>query len=126
MFEEMIFINNLKIKTTIGCLDYEKIYPQSLILDLEIALPLIEAAQSDELKDTLNYVELVNFIKKFAENNSFNLLETFGYKLLENIFNNFTNITAIKLKLTKPQALVDTREVGIVIIQKNINNLIKE
>ena len=126
MFEEIIFIKNLKIKTVIGCLNYEKIYPQSLILDLDIKTPLRDAALTDDIKDALNYAELVEVIKNFASNNNFNLLETFAYKLLEYLFNKYHKIKAIKIKITKPQALTDTREVGIIIEQENINFLINE
>ena len=49
-----IFLNRLSLCTIIGTLEHERIYPQQLLLDVEIELDMSLSARSDDLRDALD------------------------------------------------------------------------
>ena len=55
---DAIIIEGLKVDTVIGCFNWERQIIQPLMLDLTIHNDLNQAAQSDELDDTLNYAQI--------------------------------------------------------------------
>ena len=55
---DAIIIEGLKVDTVVGCFTWERQIIQPLMLDLTIRTKLEQAAQSDELEDTLNYAEI--------------------------------------------------------------------
>ena len=56
---DIIFLRELKIDTLIGVYEWEKRVPQTLQIDLEIALPSSLACQTDNIDDALNYADVV-------------------------------------------------------------------
>ena len=55
---DAIIIEGLKVDTVIGCFNWERQIIQPLMLDLTIHNDLTQAANSDELDDTLNYAQI--------------------------------------------------------------------
>ena len=60
---DIIFLRELKIETLIGVYEWEKRVPQTLQIDLEIALPSSLACQTDNINDALNYADIVRDIQ---------------------------------------------------------------
>ena len=50
-----IFLNQISVCTVIGTLPHERVNPQRLTLDIEITVPMKNAALSDDLNDALDY-----------------------------------------------------------------------
>ena len=69
-------------------------------VDLELHLDLDKAAQSDKLKDTVNYTEVYNTVQELVMQNSFSLLETIGVRLAEKILEKF-NVEEIVVRVRK-------------------------
>jgi FolB domain-containing protein len=60
---DIIFLRELKVVTLIGIYEWEKRVPQTLQLDLDIALPNSRACQSDDIKDALDYAQVAQHIQ---------------------------------------------------------------
>ena len=73
-----IFIHDLRLETRIGVYDWERQLPQTIRLDLEIALPSDKPFASGKLEDALDYAAVVARIKAFAKDNPHPLLERFA------------------------------------------------
>ena len=58
-------------------------------VDVELHLDLDKAAQTDKLKDTVNYTEVYNIVQELVMENKFSLLETIGVRLAEKILEKF-------------------------------------
>ena len=63
---DIIFISELCIETLIGVYEWEKRAPQTIRLDLEVGLPETSAARRDELRDTIDYAQIVGRIDRQA------------------------------------------------------------
>src|SRR5574340_713036 len=60
---DIIFLRELKVETLIGVYEWEKRAPQTLQLDLDIALPDSRACQSDNIDDALDYSKVAQHIQ---------------------------------------------------------------
>lgn len=95
-----ILIENLKIFAFHGVLPEEKILGTYYILNVEIHADLWKAAESDDLKDTINYAEINDILHQEMAIPS-QLLEHVNGRIVKKIKNTFPQITFIKIKLTK-------------------------
>ena len=95
-----IILENIKIYAYHGVLSEEKILGTYYILNVEIKADLWKAAETDDLKDTINYAEINNIIHAEMKIHS-ELLEHVAGRIIEKISKNFPQITSIKIKITK-------------------------
>lgn len=115
---DIVFIHELKIKTTIGVFDWERKIKQIVSFDLEMACDISKAAESDELADALDYKAISKRIIDFVESSSFELVERLAEQVASLVLNEF-NVPWLRLTLSKPGALRGARDVGIRIERGN-------
>ena len=111
---DRIFINQFSVDATIGIHAWEKAIKQKLILDLELGTYGKKAAASDNIKDALDYHAVIKAITTFIDNNPCELVETLAENIATLLQKDF-KISWLTLKLTKPQAIKNIKEVGIMI-----------
>lgn len=111
---DIIFLGGLEIETVIGIYDWERQIKQKIILDIEMAFDIRQAAASDDIKHTLDYKSVSDRIVDFVENSDFYLVETLIEKIAELLLNEF-NIPWVKIKLNKKGAVSRAQDVGIII-----------
>ena len=99
-----IKITNLKVRTIIGVFEEEKHNPQTLLIDIKIKFDGLKAAQTDNLKDTIDYFQISNLIKEKVESSHFQLLEKLVDFVLK-IVMNLSLVKEVKVTIHKPKAL---------------------
>lgn len=109
---DIIFLRELKVETLIGVYEWEKRVPQTLQLDMEIALPNTRACQSDDIRDALDYSEIVRHIQSALSKHHFNLLEALAERIAQILLADF-NVPWVKVSVAKLNAIRDSRMVGI-------------
>jgi dihydroneopterin aldolase len=72
---DRIVIRELEVFYRVGVTDAERAAPQRLLLDLEIALDLAPAAETDELQETIDYFALTRRLLAFGNERSWKLIE---------------------------------------------------
>ena len=111
-YMDIIFLRELKVTTLIGIYEWEKRVPQTLQLDLEIALPNSRACHSDDIADALDYSEIVRHIQNVLNSRHFNLLEALAEHIAQIILKDF-NAPWVKVSVAKLQAIRNCKMVGI-------------
>ncbi|MDX8400254.1 MAG: dihydroneopterin aldolase [Gallionellaceae bacterium] len=111
---DIIFLRELKIDTLIGVYEWEKRVPQTLQIDLEIALPDSRACQTDNIDDALNYADIVLHLKEVLTSRHFHLLEALSEHIAQIIINDF-KAPWVKVSVAKLQAIRGSKMVGICI-----------
>ncbi len=111
---DTIFLRGFEVKTLIGMYEWERQQHQTLILDLDVALPHGQAADSDDIDDTINYAELADKIRQSLADCDFLLLEALAEHITDICLNDF-NSPWVKLSVTKPGILSGVAAVGICI-----------
>jgi len=93
-----IHIESLTFDTIIGILDFERITPQSVIVDMVLDYVY-------ENNNYINYADLILLIEKQMNEKKYELLETAIEELRENIILKYPQITKLNLKITKPNII---------------------
>ncbi|MCD4790611.1 MAG: dihydroneopterin aldolase [Bacteroidales bacterium] len=95
-----IAIEGMEFHAFHGCLPEEQVIGNKFIVDLFIETDTSKAEESDNLKDTENYSEVYNLVKKEMEIKS-KLLEHVGRRILNSLKTNLPQIEYARLKVSK-------------------------
>lgn len=118
---DAIIIEGLKVDTVIGCFNWERQIIQPLMLDLTIHNDLTQAANSDELDDTLNYAQICELAAQAIQAAQPKLIEHAAQLVLESLFTTFPSIESISITIRKPAIIAQANAVGIR-LERNRNN----
>ncbi|ERS04075.1 dihydroneopterin aldolase [Acinetobacter sp. COS3] len=110
---DAIIIEGLKVDTVVGCFNWERQIIQPLMLDLTIHNDLSQAAQSDELEDTLNYAQICELAAQVIQQAKPKLIEHAAQLVLESLFTTFSSIESIIITIRKPAIIAQATAVGI-------------
>lgn len=110
---DAIIIEGLKVDTVVGCFNWERQIIQPLMLDLTIHNDLSQAAQSDELEDTLNYAQICELVAQVIQQAQPKLIEHAAQLVLESLFTTFSSIESIIITIRKPAIIAQANAVGI-------------
>jgi 7,8-dihydroneopterin aldolase/epimerase/oxygenase len=111
---DIIFLRGLTIETIIGIYDWERKTRQTIILDIEMATDIRNAAQSDAIEDTLDYKAVSKRLIDYVEQSEFFLVETLAETISQLIMEEF-NVPWVRLTVNKKGAIRGASDVGIII-----------
>ena len=111
---DKIYIEDLRVKATIGIFDWEKKIKQEVSISYEIPHDNKKAAAEDIIEATTDYKTITKAIIAFVEGNKFELVETFAEKIAEMVIKDF-KVEEIRLRVSKPGALRFSKDVGVII-----------
>ncbi|VAW47458.1 Dihydroneopterin aldolase [hydrothermal vent metagenome] len=117
---DIIFIQGLKTHAIIGIYDWERETRQPLIFDLEMSLPILNAANSDDINDTVDYKQVSDEIIKLVDQSRFELLESLCETICQYILKHHPTVQKIQLKVSKPLAVEETDTVGLMITRHRL------
>ncbi|MBN6068085.1 dihydroneopterin aldolase [Aggregatibacter actinomycetemcomitans] len=112
--QDLIFIEGLTVFAQIGVYDWEQQIKQKLIFDVEMAWGTRQAAAADDVQFALNYAEVSQFIIDYVQSKPFLLIERVANEVAEQLQQQF-KISWLRLKLSKPKAVAQAENVGIII-----------
>ena len=92
-------INNLKIFGYHGCFDVEKIHGQFFNINISYLLS-DKVENNDSIDSTIDYIKVVNYIKKVFNHKRYNLLEDLAIYISDNLLDEF-QINSVKISIKK-------------------------
>jgi dihydroneopterin aldolase len=111
---DTIFLQDLKVETIVGIWDWERKIRQTVSIDIEMAADVAKAAETDNIEGTLNYKAVAKRVQQFVGDSEYQLVETLAEKIAETILTEF-DIAWIQLRVSKPGAIRNAKNVGVVI-----------
>lgn len=111
---DIIFLHEFKTKTLIGIYPWERQIPQTIQIDLEIALPSSQACHTDRIEDALDYALVVKRINQTLEETRFSLLEALAEHIAHLIQTEFHS-PWVKVSVAKLSVIRGVRKLGICI-----------
>ena len=81
--KDRIYVEDLRVKGTIGIFDWEKKIKQEISLSYEIDHDNLSASKEDKIEATTDYKTITKKIIAFIEDNKFELVETFAEKIAD-------------------------------------------
>ena len=116
---DTIFISELKVKTKLGVPAWERMVPQTIIMDIEIGYDLSKAGKSDAIADTIDYGAVVARIRATVKEQSFQLVEALAEHVCQLILKEFGALS-VKVKVAKPAILPGLKALGVIVYRENI------
>ncbi|WP_392435418.1 bifunctional dihydroneopterin aldolase/7,8-dihydroneopterin epimerase [Yersinia sp. HM-2024] len=111
---DIVFIEELSVITTIGVYDWEQTIQQKLVFDIEMGWDNRKAAASDDVNDCLSYADISDAVIKHVEIQRFALVERVAEEIADLLLQRF-NSPWVRIKVSKPGAVAQARNVGVVI-----------
>lgn len=115
-----IRINNIRVHAWHGCLKEEAIIGSDYRVDLEVQADLSKPAETDRLKDTVDYVHLNDIVKEEMGIKS-KLLEHVATRILRRIFDEIPSVNTAEISVSKinPPIGGDVESVSVVLSAEN-------
>jgi dihydroneopterin aldolase len=116
---DVMFLTGLLIHAHHGVMEHESRVGQRFILDIELALDLTDAANSDKLADTVSYAAIAETATRAFTARSHKLVESAAGVVADAILEGFARVTEIKVTVHKPHAPIAATfaDVGVTLIR---------
>ncbi|MFM2331060.1 MAG: 7,8-dihydroneopterin aldolase [Candidatus Parcubacteria bacterium] len=101
---DTVFVENLEIVGTHGVLDHERKFEQKFLLDIKATFDATNAATTDKLSDTLDYVSFCRIARETIESKPVYLVEKLALTIINRIFED-TRINSVSVTIRKPSVL---------------------
>jgi len=111
---DITFLHGLKIDCIIGIWDWERRTRQTIVIDLDMASDVRRAAESDDIKDAVDYKAVSKRLIEFVGQSEFQLVETLAENVAAIVLNEF-GVPWVRVRINKAGAVRDARDVGIII-----------
>ena len=111
---DIVYIKGLNTDAVIGVYDWERCIRQTLVLDLELASDNRAAAANDAIEDAVDYDAISGRILAYVADSEFELIETLAERVAAIVLDEF-DISWLRLKLSKPDAVAEADDVGVII-----------
>ena len=105
MHTYIVRLNNIRLKATHGVYEREKLNKQLFEVDIEAHLIEKETCY-DDIRHSVDYHKIYKILLDVFNNNSFNLIETLGEKVIRKMFKN-NNIKSAVITIRKPEIQFD-------------------
>lgn len=115
---DIIFLQELKVKTLIGIYPWERNIAQTIQLDLEVAMPTSRACQTDNFEDALDYAFIVQRINETLSRKHFSLLEALAEHIAQIILKEFKS-PWVKVSVAKLSAIRGVKKLGVCIERRS-------
>ena len=111
---DLIFVRGLRVEAIIGILPHERVTPQPLVLDLDLAADIVTPAASGDIGDALDYKALVDAVRALVAESEEYLIETLAERVCAFVRAEF-GVPWLRLSLHKPEAILGETDIGVVI-----------
>jgi dihydroneopterin aldolase len=109
---DRIFLRGLTTQCIIGFIDWERLTPQSIVIDLELPCDCARAAVNDSVADTLDYKRVAKRVLAWIEASKFHLVESLAHGLAMMLLAEFP-LDWVRVSINKPGAIRHSRDVGV-------------
>ncbi|MES2591093.1 MAG: dihydroneopterin aldolase [Bacteroidota bacterium] len=111
-----IIVEGIKVYAYHGCLKEEGLIGANYVVDVTMDTDFTEAAKTDDLSKTIDYVVVYDIVKKQMAVRS-NLIEQVGQRIVDELKATFSELKKLEVKVTKlnPPMNGNVERVSIVI-----------
>jgi len=111
---DTIFVRQLRLQAWIGLYRHEKIAPQTIEIDLEIALPSDAVFKTRKVADTIDYGVVVEHVRALLTKERFGLVENLAERIAGLLLQDFKS-PRVKVSIAKLGVLREAQRVGVTI-----------
>ena len=116
---DTIFLEQVAVQTKLGVPDWERLKPQTIVLDIEIGCDFSKSCYSDDIEDTIDYGQVVKRIRETLAEHSFKLVEALAEHVCQLILDEF-NAERVQIRVAKPTVLANLKSLGVIITRSKL------
>jgi 7,8-dihydroneopterin aldolase/epimerase/oxygenase len=109
---DRIFLRGLTAQCIIGFIDWERLTPQTVVIDLELPCDCARAARTDSVADTVDYKSVAKRVLAWVSDSKFHLVESLAHGLAALLLAEFP-LEWVRISINKPGAIRHSRDVGV-------------
>jgi dihydroneopterin aldolase len=109
---DRVLIQNLKVATVIGVLDWEREVRQEVLLDLNLEWDQQKAASTDDVRYCLDYAAVSQWVISHLGGAQYHLIETAAEEIAQGLMKAFA-LPSIEVTVKKPGAIPEAEWVGV-------------
>ncbi|MHB8254800.1 MAG: dihydroneopterin aldolase [Acidiferrobacter sp.] len=111
---DILYLHDLKADCIIGIWEWERQTRQTVVLDLDMAVDIREAAIHDDIQYAIDYKAVAKRVTGFISASQFSLVETLAEQVAQMILKEFP-VASLRLRINKRGAIRGAAEVGLII-----------
>ena len=111
---DIIFLSEVSVETHLGVPEWERLTLQTVVLDIEFAMPGSRSCETDDIEDTIDYGLVVKRIRHLLAERSFRLVEALAEQVSRLILDEFS-VSWVKVRVSKPGILPGVKRLGVAI-----------
>ena len=109
---DTLFIRGLDVDTIIGIYTWERKIRQRISIDLDVRVDITRAANTDDVRNAVDYKVLISHVANFISSSRYQLLETLSIQLMRSLFASFA-IDWVRIHIEKVGAVRLAHSVGL-------------
>lgn len=114
LLTDTVFIEGLAVETVVGVYEWEKRIRQKLVFDIQLRTEVSRAASQDAIDLTIDYAGVAEKVTSMVSRMKVELVETVAEQVADMLLTSFP-IRSVKIKLSKPGAVANADNVGVII-----------
>ena len=95
-----IYLKNIRLYSYHGCMDEEKKIGSDYVVNLKVKTDLSASSKSDNLADTVDYVNLYSIVKEEMDQRA-KLLETVADRIINRVLKDHPDVIKASVKVAK-------------------------
>ncbi|MGI9372616.1 MAG: dihydroneopterin aldolase [Hyphomicrobiales bacterium] len=107
-----VFIRDLKLQSVLGIYEHEKLYPQTIVLNIDLAAEDDGEAVNDDHRNVVCYASVVERIKAIINAGHVHLVETLAEMIADACLQD-KRVVSARVRIEKPDAIDEAAGVGI-------------
>lgn len=111
---DLIFLHEVRVQAVLGVPDWERMASQTILLDIELAMPHSRSCITDDIEDTIDYGEIVTRVRAHLAQQPYHLVEALAENIAGIIMQEFSS-PWVKVRVAKPGILPGVKQLGVVI-----------
>ncbi|EGG94156.1 Dihydroneopterin aldolase [gamma proteobacterium IMCC1989] len=109
---DKVIIRDLALETIVGLYPWERAVKQTLLIDVDMATDIRQAAADDDLQYTVDYSAVCEAIVVLADKGQYQLIETLAENIAATVLKNFA-VSWLRVAVYKTDVMTHVGRVGI-------------
>lgn len=107
-----VFVRDLEVQASIGIYDFEKVKPQRVIINIDLAVAEAGGSIDENIDNVVSYEHLVRNAESLVASGHIQLVETLAERIAASCLED-ERVLAARVRVEKPDIFANARSVGI-------------
>lgn len=113
MGRDKLLLRGLRLFGRHGVLKSERELGQKFVVDMEVQTDVSKAGETDDMKDTINYVAMYDIAKRVVQGAPKHLVESVASEIANDVLREIEGVDEVRVRVMKPHVALPAVSDGI-------------